>query len=186
MVEIWKDIPGYESEYQASNWGRIKTNNWFFVNVERIIKQSDDGRGYKICYLHRKRFRVHRLVWEAFNGKIPDGMQVNHINEIKADNRLENLNLMTPKENSNWGTRNKRLGDKRRGIKRPEISAKMSKPVLQYTINMEFVKEWKSAKDCYLNGMGSCGHITECCNGMRPKYKGYIWKYKNGEKKEEF
>lgn len=48
--------------------------------------------------------RLHRLIWEAFNGPIPEGKEVNHINEVKTDNRVENLNLMTRKENINHGT----------------------------------------------------------------------------------
>lgn len=54
---------------------------------------------------------VHTLVYSAFHGEITKGYQVNHINEIKTDNRIENLELLTPKENCNHGTRNIRIGN---------------------------------------------------------------------------
>ena len=116
IEEIWKDIPNYEGIYQVSNLGRVKSlerfrkgkNDSLASVKEKIFKPQIDHRGYYRVELWKqsigKRYKVHRLVWEAFNGSIPEGLQVNHINEIKTDNRLENLNLMTPKENTNWGT----------------------------------------------------------------------------------
>ena len=124
--EIWKSIKSFEGLYEASNYGRIRsldrrvrsgnrfnTNIYSAVKKGKILKQVDVGFGYlQVCLRKNNKnhsLYVHRLVWEAFNGLIPEGMQVNHINENKSDNRLENLNLMTAVQNSNWGTRNKRI-----------------------------------------------------------------------------
>lgn len=75
---------------------------------EKILKPKLTRNGYyrvALCKNSiRKFYLVHRLVFEAFNSTIPEGLQVNHKNEIKTDNRLSNLNLMTCKENVNWGT----------------------------------------------------------------------------------
>ena len=115
--EIWKDIVGYEGLYQVSNTGKIKSLNYNHTGREKILKQRLFNRGYLYVGLWKngkqKYFSVHRLEYEAFYGEIPKGMQVNHINEIKTDNRLENLNLMTPKENTNWGTAIQRRAEKK-------------------------------------------------------------------------
>ena len=121
-MEIWRDIEGFEGIYQISSQGRVKSlkridNNNHPIK-EKILKPNIDNREGKGCLRVRlckngkqKFFQIHRLVYETFVGKIPDDMQCNHINEKKDDNRLENLNLMTPKENSNWGTRNERIAN---------------------------------------------------------------------------
>ena len=165
--EIWKDIPNYEGLYQASNLGRVKSLERSYRRKEKILKPQITSIGYYQVGLWKqsivKRYLVHRLVWEAFNGTIPENMQVNHINEIKADNRLENLNLMTAKENCNWGTRNE----------------KISKPVLQFTLDGIFVKEYPSAHQVERELGFYQGNIVNCCNGKRKTAHGFKWKYKN-------
>ena len=70
-----------------------------------ICKQSKLNKGYSVVGVIvndvRKTSLVHRLVWEAFNGEIPKGMQIDHINTIRDDNRLENLRICSQQENSN-------------------------------------------------------------------------------------
>ena len=182
--EIWKDIPNYEGIYQASNLGRIKSlerfrkgQNGSLVTVkEKILKPRLSNKGYYQVALWKnsipKRCLVHRLVWEAFNGTIPEGLQVNHINEIKTDNRLENLNLMTPKENSNWGTRNERQ------------AKKLSKVVSQFTLDGILVKEYASAMKAERETGFNNGNIVNCCNGNQKTAYGYKWKYKENKKGE--
>ena len=179
MVEIWKDIKGYEKLYQGSNLGRIRSMRY---GKSRILRQHK-VKGYLNVGLYKdgiaKTLLVHRLVWEAFNGEIPEEYEINHINEDKSDNRLENLNLMTPKENINWGTGNYRRSCKLKGKKRNDVSIYLSKPVLQYTLTGEFVREYSSLSECCkINGYRSCSHISECCKGKRKTYKGYIWRMK--------
>ena len=169
--EEWRDIPNYFGLYQASNLGRVKSLERIDVRgnrlKEKILKPGIDHKGYYQVGLHKnsigKMYLVHRLVWEAFNGQIPEGLQVNHINEVKTDNRLSNLNLMTAKENCNWGTRNE----------------KISKPVLQFTLEDILIKEYPSTHQAYRETGFANQHISDCCNGKRKTAYGFKWKYKN-------
>ena len=187
--EIWKDIPNYEGIYQASNLGRIKSlertrkgKNGSLVAVkEKILKPQINRNGYYQVCLHKqsiqKTYRVNRLVYEAFNGPIPENMQVNHINEIKTDNRLENLNLMTCKENINFGT----------GIERCHnqlINGKCSKSVLQFTLDNILVKEYPSIKQAGRETGFAHTNICACCNGKYKQAHGFIWRYKENKKGE--
>ena len=178
IEEIWKDIKGFEGIYQASNLGRVKSlerfrkgKNGFLVSVkEKILKPRMLNSGYYIVQLYKnsigKWYQVHRIVWEAFNGSISEGLQVNHINEVKTDNRLSNLNLMTPKENCNWGSRNERR------------AKKQSKVVLQFTLDNILVKEYPSIKQVEREKGFAHQHISACCKGKYKQMYGYIWKYK--------
>ena len=181
--EEWKDIPEYEGLYQASNLGRIKSLERFrkgkndsLVSVkERILKPSINHRGYYQVVLYKnskiKAYRINRLVYEAFNGTIPENMQVNHINEIKSDNRLENLNLMTVKENINWGTGIERAAKKR-------INGKKSKSVLQFDLQDILIKEYPSTRQAERETGFGHRNIINCCKGKLKQAYGYKWKYK--------
>lgn len=104
--EIWKDIPGYEGEYQVSNMGRVKSTVFYKGTKERLLTLSERKLPHKKGYLRvrlgrrpsRDCISVHRLVMEVFVGK--SNKQVNHINEDKQDNRLENLEYCTNRENT--------------------------------------------------------------------------------------
>lgn len=172
--EIWKDIPEYEGLYQASNFGRVKSLKRPYGLKEKILKQQLVC-GYYIVGLCknsiRKKYLVHRLVWETFNGTIAEGLQVNHINEIKTDNRLENLNLMTCKENINYGT-----GIERRSKK--QINGKKSKTVLQFDLNDNLVKEYPSTHQIERELGFAQTNISACCNGKYKIAYNFKWKYK--------
>ena len=118
-IEIWKDVLGYEGLYKASNLGRIKSLNYRRSGEERLMTLHDNGNGYLFVCLTKdkklKQFYVHRVVYEAFNGPVPKGLVINHLNEIKNDNRLENLECITHLENCNYGNRNNLVSQKRRG-----------------------------------------------------------------------
>ena len=109
----------------------------------------------------RKMFQVHQLVAQTFLENPNNYSQINHKDENKINNNAEILEWCSPKYNSNYGTRNE----------------KVSKKVYQYTLDGEFVREWKSIKECGRNGFVS-GNIYKCCNGKRNKHKGYKWEYK--------
>lgn len=100
--EIWKDIPGYEGLYQVSDWGRVKSLNYGRTGKERIMKPILKKEYYNVSLPKRKYYRIHRLVVTTFIGPIPPGMVVNHINEDKLDNRLSNLEIVTPAENTRF------------------------------------------------------------------------------------
>lgn len=171
--EVWRDIPNYEG-YQVSNLGRVKSLERIDALghrlKEKILKPGITRNGYYIVALSKnsivKWYSVHRLVWLAFNGATPEGLQVNHINEIKTDNRLSNLNLMTPKENCNWGSRNERS------------TKKLSKSVLQFDLNDNFIKEYPSTQQVARETGFSQGNIVKCCKGKYKTAYNYIWRYK--------
>ena len=100
--EVWKDIPEYEGVYQVSNLGRVKSLNYNREGIERVLKPSPNNYGHYQVNLYRggarKMNSVHRLVMLAFIGE--SDLEVNHINGIKTDNRLENLEYCTHTENT--------------------------------------------------------------------------------------
>ena len=115
----WKHIPidSGDSIYLISDDGQV-----FNMDTRSLLKpckQYVQGRYYvklKDGNSKRKNYFIHRLVAEAFIPN-PHGLEtVNHINEDKTDNRVENLEWMTRKDNLAYGTRAKRIGDKLRGI----------------------------------------------------------------------
>lgn len=106
-MEIWKSILGYEGLYEVSNLGRIKSLGNNKYKKEKILQPTDNGKGYLILSLRKnktpKPFRVHQLVAMTFLNHKPCGYElvVNHKNFIRHDNRVENLEIVTARENSN-------------------------------------------------------------------------------------
>ncbi|WP_286776576.1 MULTISPECIES: NUMOD4 motif-containing HNH endonuclease [unclassified Pseudomonas] len=111
MQEVWKAIPGYESYYEVSDRGRVRslerrTTDRLgrpFVRYGKLLSLNTEAKGYKsirLCVETKHRtFKVHRLVAYAFLPQPLDGQQINHINGIKDDNRPENLEWVTSEEN---------------------------------------------------------------------------------------
>jgi len=102
-MEIWKDIPNYNGLYQVSNLGRVRS---FYTSNPKILKQQPNKRGYLKLNLYKdgkqKTREVHKLVASAFLGHKPCGYSevVDHINNVKTDNNVENLQLITQRENN--------------------------------------------------------------------------------------
>ncbi len=172
MNEEWKDIPGYEGFYSASNQGRIysmpRKGSKGGIRKQTVCLTNGGYSMVKLCKEKKeKTVLVSHLIWETFNGPIPEGYEVNHINENKQDNRLENLNLMTRKENCNWGTRNRRM------------AKAQSKMVEQHTLDGTHICTWFSVRGLERELGYNSAAISSCCNGKK-HFKtayGYIWKY---------
>ena len=166
--EYWKIIKGYEN-YMISSLGRIKIINYRNTGKERIMKPQLKKNGYLDIGLNKngiqKRFLIHRLVAEAFIPN-PDNLpQVNHKDENKLNNAVENLEWCDAKYNVNYGT-----ALTRRTIKKSKI-------VYQYDLKGNFIREWSSTMECGRNGYNQ-GSVSACCRGKRKYHKDCIWKYK--------
>lgn len=166
MEEIWKDIKGYERKYQVSNYGRVKSLNYNHTDKEQLLKPVQYNNGYFYVNLYKplKKFKIHRIVANAFIPNPENLPCVNHKDEDKTNNHVDNLEWCTYEYNSNYGSRNER------------IRKSLSKKVYQYTLDGEFVREWKSTNECGRNGFNHSS-IVSCCKGERKTHKGYKWKY---------
>lgn len=174
MNEVWKDINGYEGLYKISSLGRVKSLNYKRTGKERILKLDIDGKGYiqvVLCKNGRgKMHRVHRLVAQAFIPN-PDNLPcINHRDECKTNNIVDNLEFCSYKYNLTYGSRIKRVSEK-------QINGKASKKVFQYTLNGEFVAEYPSTMEVQRQLGYSQGNISLCCNGKLKTAYGYIWSY---------
>lgn len=179
MNENWIGIKGYEGIYEVSSVGNVRSLDRFDASGHRrkgrMLKLMNDAYGYKVVKLSKngiaKAFKVHRLVAQAFIPNEEDKYTVNHINEIKHDNRVENLEWLCAKENSRYGTAQIRSGINRR------------KPVKGTHLETGEVIRFDSASSANRHGFTG-SNITSCCRGRLKHHKGYEWEYdfKNKEK----
>ena len=180
--EYWKPVVGYEGLYEVSNWGRVKSFDTYRKGINgsircckgKIIKYQKTKYGYLQVGLWKngkcKKYAVHRLVAQAFIPNPNNLPCVNHKDENKQNNIVTNLEWCDRKYNCNYGTRNKRISEKM-------TNGKLSKPVLQYDLEGNFIREWASVMECGRNGYNQ-GHVADCCNGKLKTHKGFIWRYK--------
>lgn len=171
MSEVWQNIEGYD-DYQVSNYGRVKSLKF---GKERILKPKKESNGYLRVGLYKDRkikfHSVHRLVAQTFLKPVVGKDCVNHLDEDKTNNHVENLEWCTYKENLNYGTRNARAT-------KTMTNGKQSKSVVGISpISGEVVVEFPSTKEAGRNGYHS-GHVSDCCLGKYKTHKGLIWRYK--------
>lgn len=171
MNEIWKDIDDYEGHYQVSNLGNVKSLKF---GKEKILKPHDNGIGYlqvKLCKNGQKEQPlVHQLVAQAFIPNPQNLPEVNHKDENKTNNSVENLEWVSSKENTNFGTRNLRVAEKL-------INGILAKKVLQYTKNGTFIREWPSLMEIERQTEFHYQNICACCLGKLKSAYGYVWRY---------
>ena len=186
MEEIWKNIKGYPN-YQVSNMGRIKRlSTGYYRRTEKILKPQLQNNGYLHIKLSQKDktkcILVHRLVAQVFIPNPNNLPQVNHINEDKTDNRVENLEWCTQKYNINYGNGiSKRVKtNKENGTykKIGEINSKIrSKSILQFSKDNSFIRRW----DCIMDVQRELGYdnkqICSCLKNRQKTAKGFKWVY---------
>jgi hypothetical protein len=167
FMKKWLPVVGYEGLYKVSNLGEVVS---YHFNTPKEMKTTITEKGYLSVSLTKdgmvKHKKVHRLVAEAFiknEEKLPC---VNHINEIKNDNRWINLEWCDWEYNNNFGTRNKRNAETR------------SRPVVRIAKTYELRKTYKSIKDVENDGFHPSS-VWKVCNGLRSIHKGYKWAYAN-------
>ncbi|MCT0449375.1 NUMOD4 motif-containing HNH endonuclease [Lactococcus lactis] len=171
MIEIWKDVKGYEGLYQVSNLGQLKSLARKVPNnrpvKEKIIKLNRTTNGYMQVRLYQhgktKTVRIHRLVAEHFlKGFLPE-FDVNHIDENKSNNCADNLELSTHKENCNYGTRTERC------ISYKRIPIKAIRIIDNKEIYFESVRE--ATERLGVN------NISKVLTGKYKQSKGYRFEY---------
>ena len=148
-----KDVVGYEGLYGITSCGRV----WSYRR-KRFLKHGVNRKGYLYVVLCKdgktKTYTIHKLVAEAYIPNPNNLPQVDHIDNDKTDNYVNNLQWMTNRDN---------------------CRKSHNKAILQYTLEGEFVREWPSASDV---GREVQGNICACLKGRIPTAYGYKWAYK--------
>lgn len=166
-AEIFKEINDFEG-YYISNLGRVKSCK---RKTEKFIAVKDDTHGYLIVKLWKdnKQYskKIHRLVAEAFISNPENLRDVNHRDENKHNNCVENLEWISHKDNINYGTRNERANKTK------------SKAIIQLDLNGNVINEFISSYDAERQLDISESNINQCCNGKRKTAGGYKWQFKS-------
>ena len=173
-MEVWKDIEEFNGVYQISNLGRLKSKERIVNHPkgkcllkEKYLSEVKNKKGYiefQITYDSRHYSRkAHRLVAIAFIPNPENKPQVNHIDGDKTNNSVENLEWCTNSENQ---------------IHAIKTGLKRTMKILQFDLNGNFIKDWKSASEAEKITGINYRHILEVCNGKKKTYKGFIWKFK--------
>lgn len=148
------------SKYTITEDGKIFSKH-YNRNLEGYIESKGE---YVIAFLKcidgkQRVFKWHRVIWCYFNGEIPQGMQINHIDENKTNNALSNLNLLTPQQNANHGTRNERIA-------KALSVAKTKHHIRQYNLETdETIKIWFNLTEIEKQLGYSKTLINRCCHG---------------------
>ena len=168
MVEIYKDIVGYEGLYKVSNFGNVMS---FWGKTPKLLKPRNNGKGYLFVGLSnhnkpRKNFYLHRLVAQAFLTNPNNYPVINHKDENKLNNNVSNLEFCTQQYNLKYGSHYER------------VSKALYKPVLQFSKNGNFVNEYPSIKDAKIKTGIDESNIGKVCKGKLNSAGGFLWKYK--------
>lgn len=155
-----RDIPGFEGLYAVTSCGKV----WSYKR-KIFLKVWDRGNGYLSVNLYKngveKHFLIHRLVAEAYLPN-PEGLpQVNHIDEDKTHNYINNLEWCDSQYNNNYGTRCERM------------SKTLGKMIYCVELGRTFDSACQAARELGLNN----SHISKCCTGKRKTTGGYHWRY---------
>lgn len=171
-MEHRKDVVGFEGLYEVSDLGKVRN-----AKTLRALKPQVRQHGYLSVWLYgetTKQKSIHRMVAEAFCPNPNKKSEVNHKNEDKTDNRAENLEWVTHKENSQYGTRPMRIGSKHH-------NGKLSRAIEQYSFDGKLIATYESLAEAERQTGYAKGNICRCAKGD-PKYShayGFLWRYKS-------
>ena len=167
MKEIWKPIPNYPN-YMVSSNGRVKSLNYRGTNKEKILKPSLNTNGYyqiSLCQNGKPtKHKVHRLVAYTFLPNPNNYPHVNHKDEDKTNNAVNNLEWCDVKYNNNYGTHNERVANAN------------SIPIIQFTKSGKYIRTWKSGTEVERIIGVSSSSISSCCKGKKKTAGKSIWK----------
>lgn len=184
MNEEWRPVPGYEGIYEVSNMGRVKSlpRDYTQLNMYGTLsKRHIDGKVMRLHILNSgychveltkgarqcKSHPIHRLVALAFIPN-PKGLPfINHKDEDKQNNNVNNLEWCTTEYNCNYGTRNKKISEKARRA-----------PIEQYDLKGNFIKAYDSIRDAATELNIGETSIAAALSGRCKTGKGFIWKRK--------
>ena len=166
-MEVWKDIAGYEGLYQISNLGRVKSLRNNKMRKEKILKVKKNTTGYLYLSLYKnnvgKNYLLHRLVGEAFIENPNNYPCINHKDENKENNNINNLEWCTYLYNSRYGTRTERI------VKSRLISI--------YCLETD--KCYNSIKQASEELNLDSSKIVKVLKGRQKQTKGYTFRYAN-------
>lgn len=162
MNEIWKDLIGYDNRYEVSNTGKVRIKG-----NKKVLKQYEH-RGYKYVGLYFENkthnMRVHRLIAKTFLKDFTQNCVVMHLDNNTRNNNVNNLKCGTQRENiQQCCEENRRFYS--------------NKKINQYDLDNNFIKQWDNQTQIK-NELGyGQNMISMCCNGVRKRGYGYIWRY---------
>lgn len=166
-TETWKPIADYVGLYEVSNKGRVRN-----LKTGRILKPGNNGRGYLFVGLYKngavKYHYLHRLVALTFipnPNKLPE---VNHKDEIRTNNKLDNLEWISHRDNSNYGKRNER------------VSKSKSKAIVQFDLSTGLILKTYSSTITATRVTGiNQGNISKAARGIIKTAGKFGWRYTN-------
>ena len=190
MEEIWKDvtwIDGFEGLYKISSFGRVLSKNYRHTQTEHIVQPSINKYGYFAIMLHAngklKNVLVHRLVATAFIENPDNFPLVNHKDENKLNNNVENLEWCTQEYNLNYSLdrrnrKNKRtkVSEKRKNTKH-QVPHKYFCQVVQRDLDGKILGKHNNVSEVARIKEYDLKSLIDCCKGKRKTAYGYKWEF---------
>lgn len=185
VIEEWQPVVGFEGLYEVSNIGRVRS----LTRYKKIIKPIVTNSGYYQYQLWHKGVRhvefAHRLVAQTFIPNPGNKSVVNHLDENKLNNSVDNLEWVSHVANCRYGTaiarRTEHFDYSKRRVNNVAQIAACSKPIIQYDKNGNYIREWKSATECSKETGFSISGIRSVVRGKRNSIFGYVFKERSDD-----